>query len=140
MIQSIASCSEVNFPKWCTDRLGHTIFTRQILPSCTDDNRALIDASMIRPARSDKPYAGPFSGRNARGVFRKICEGPLARLIQNSAVLFGQLAGINLQCCLVLCRPKQLSSKNGSISIAHPRGGDLSHLGGVANHLMHGGP
>jgi hypothetical protein len=57
------------FPKWCTARLGHTIFTRQILPSCTGDNRALIDASMIRPARADKPYACPFSGRNARGGF-----------------------------------------------------------------------
>jgi hypothetical protein len=65
LIQSIASCSEVNFPKWCTDRLAHTIFTRQILPSCTGDNRALIDASMIRPVRSYKPYACPFSGRNA---------------------------------------------------------------------------
>jgi hypothetical protein len=80
LIQSIASCSEVNLPKWCTDRLAHTIFTRQILPSCTGDNRALIDASMIRPARSDKPYPCPFSGRNARGrFFHKICEGPLAR-------------------------------------------------------------
>jgi hypothetical protein len=61
LIQSVASRSEVNFPKWCTDRLGHTIFTRQILPSCTGDNRALIDASMIRPARSYKPCACPLA-------------------------------------------------------------------------------
>ena len=40
LIQSIASCSEVNFPKWCTARLGHTIFTRQIMPSCTGDKQS----------------------------------------------------------------------------------------------------
>jgi hypothetical protein len=47
-------------------------------PSCTGDNRALIDASMIRPAKSDKPYACPFSGRNARGgFFTKFTNPPL---------------------------------------------------------------
>jgi hypothetical protein len=36
-IHLIASCSEVNFPKWCTAPFGHAIRTRQISPSCTGD-------------------------------------------------------------------------------------------------------
>src|SRR6516225_3571215 len=34
-IQSTASFSEANFPKWCTAPFGQTISTRQILPSRT---------------------------------------------------------------------------------------------------------
>ena len=38
MIQSRASFSEVNFPKWCTVPLGHVIRTRQMPPfSITGD-------------------------------------------------------------------------------------------------------
>ena len=37
MIHSIASFSEVNFPKWLFLPLGHVMRTRQMLPFCTGD-------------------------------------------------------------------------------------------------------
>jgi hypothetical protein len=47
VIQSFASSSEVNFPKWWMWPLGHVIRTRQIRPFCTGDKT--VKASPIEP-------------------------------------------------------------------------------------------
>ena len=46
-IQSTASFSKANFPKWCTAPFGHIIRTRQISPSHTGNKTAPINSSML---------------------------------------------------------------------------------------------
>jgi len=46
-IQSTASSLETNFPKWCTAPFGHTICTRQMLPSRTGNKTVAINQSML---------------------------------------------------------------------------------------------
>src|SRR6516165_7884611 len=59
VIQSTASSSQVNFPKWCTAPFGHTIFTRQISPSRTGNKTVhyvAINQSMLPWMRLTSPF------------------------------------------------------------------------------------
>jgi len=54
-IQSTASSSETNFPKWWTEPFRHTICTRQILPSRTG-NRTVLSVP-IKPSPCGRDQA-----------------------------------------------------------------------------------
>ena len=68
-IQSTASSLEVNFPKWCTAPFGHTICTRQILPSQNCAPRPHL-TKYARLDETDKPsdQARPSSVSKANAV------------------------------------------------------------------------
>ena len=55
-IQSTASFSKANFPKWCMAPFGHIIRTRQISPSRTGNKTVPINSSMLPLDETDNPF------------------------------------------------------------------------------------